>query len=211
METTSMKTDVLNLKGEKVGDVELNEAIFGRAWNGDLVHQAVVTAAANRRKPWAHAKTRDEVSGGGKKPWKQKGTGRARHGSTRSPIWVGGGAAHGPRNDRDYSKKLNKKMARAALYCALSKKLADGEMRFVDSLTIESTKTKDLVGALKNFFKANQPPSTLLVSADGNNSLVRISNNVPKVDTIHGSSIGISDLLSHQNVLIEKEAIEQIR
>jgi large subunit ribosomal protein L4 len=106
--------DVYNLKNEKVGTMELPADIFGARWNASLVKQVLEAQLANRREPWAHTKTRGEVSGGGRKPWRQKGTGKARHGSTRSPIWVGGGVAHGPRNDRDYSQKVNKKMKRAA-------------------------------------------------------------------------------------------------
>src|SRR5882724_1844322 len=113
-----MKTDLYNLKNEVVGSVELPEEVFGARWNGSLVEQALIAQQANKRRPWAHAKTRAEVRGGGRKPWKQKGTGRARHGSTRSPLWVGGGKAHGPSKDRNYAQKINKKMKRLALFVA---------------------------------------------------------------------------------------------
>ena len=144
-----MKADVYNLKNEVVGTVELPSAVFGAKWNATLVQQVLEAQLANARSPWAHAKDRSEVRGGGKKPWRQKGTGRARHGSTRSPIWVGGGKAHGPRNDRDYSQKVNKKMKRVALFSVLSKKAKDGEMKVFDSLMIEAPKTKSVAAALK--------------------------------------------------------------
>ncbi|PIR88118.1 MAG: 50S ribosomal protein L4 [Candidatus Harrisonbacteria bacterium CG10_big_fil_rev_8_21_14_0_10_45_28] len=206
-----MKTDVFNIQGEKTGSVELKDAIFARAWNQDLVHQIFVSIEANKRRPWAHAKTRAEVAGGGRKPWKQKGTGRARHGSIRSPIWTGGGVTHGPSKDRDYTKKINKKMMRAAIYSVLSKKLTDGEFKVVEEIKIETGKTKDLNKALSAFFKTKTAPSTLVVSAKGNNSIVRVCKNLTKVATIHSDSIGVYDLLKYKNVLIEKGAIEEIK
>src|SRR3989344_8010007 len=137
-----MKTQVYNLKGEKVGDIELSDKIFARDWNPDLVHQVMLAQAANRRHPWAHTKNRGEVRGGGIKPWKQKHTGRSRQGSIRSPIWKGGGVSHGPVSERDFSKKINKKMLRAAIYSVLSKKLSDGQLKVIDSLELEAPKTK---------------------------------------------------------------------
>lgn len=137
-----MKTDIYNQKGEKTGSIELSESVFGLPWNSDLVHQVVVSMQSNARTPVAHTKDRSEVSGGGKKPWRQKGTGRARHGSTRSPIWVGGGVTFGPRKEKDYSKKINKKMRAKALYTVLSRKLKDGEILFVDKIETKEPKTK---------------------------------------------------------------------
>jgi len=144
-----MESIVYNQKGEKKGNVALPEEIFNLPWNADLVHQVVMTQRGNLRTPVAHTKTRGEVSGGGKKPWKQKGTGRARHGSTRSPIWVGGGVAHGPRNDKKYGGKVNKKMKAKALYTVLSQKNKDGEMLFVDSISFDAPKTKDALAVIK--------------------------------------------------------------
>ena len=126
-----MNADVYNLKNEKVGTVELPESVFGVRWSPVLVKQVAEAQSANARDPWAHTKTRGEVRGGGRKPWRQKGTGRARHGSIRSPLWVGGGKAHGPRNERDYSQKVNKKMKRTALFSVLSRKAKDGEMKSI--------------------------------------------------------------------------------
>jgi len=146
-----MKANIYNQKGKNVGTVELPEKVFGAPWNADLVHQVVVAEAANARTPVAHVKTRGEVRGGGRKPWKQKGTGRARHGSTRSPIWVGGGITHGPRNDKDYSQKINKKMKAGALFAILSAKWKKGEVLFVDDIKTSAAKTKEAKEILTSF------------------------------------------------------------
>lgn len=145
-----MEVKVYNQEGKEAGDIKLPKNIFGLPWNSDLVHQVVFSMKSNERKPIAHTKSRGEVSGGGKKPWRQKGTGRARHGSTRSPIWIGGGVAHGPRNDKDYSKKINKKMRVKALFCILSKKLKDGELFFIDKIDLKESKTKESLSVLKS-------------------------------------------------------------
>jgi len=200
-----MKTQIYNLKGDQVGEMDLNDKIFARNWNPDLVHQALLAQQSNRRKPWAHVKTRGEVSGGGKKPWRQKGTGRARHGSIRSPIWVGGGVTHGPRNERDYTKKLNKKMLRAAIYSVLSKKLNDKELRIVDAFNFEKSKTKLMHGAIKNFLPALVVPST------GNKIVHRVTRNIQRAKTINGASINVEDLLKYKTILIEKRAVEEIK
>lgn len=138
-----MQAPLYNTQGKETGKIDLPESVFGLSWNNDLVHQVVTAMQANARNPIAHTKDRSEVSGTGKKPWRQKGTGNARHGSRRSPIWRTGGVAHGPRNERDYSQKINKKMRAKALYTVLSKKLKDGEILFVDELSFEAPKTKD--------------------------------------------------------------------
>lgn len=154
-----METNIYNQKGKEVGKIALPDAVFGVKWNPDLVHQAVVAMQANARTPVAHTKGRGEVRGGGKKPWKQKGTGRARHGSTRSPIWVGGGVAHGPTNEKIFAKKINKKMRTKALYSVLSKKIRDKELLFVDSLSFSAPKTKDAQAVLKTLSAAAQMPN----------------------------------------------------
>ena len=137
-----MEAKVYNQKGEEVGTTTLPERIFGLKWNADLVHQVVTSIQANARKVIAHAKGRGEVSGGGKKPWKQKGTGRARHGSIRSPLWKGGGATHGPTKERVFTQKISKTMRRRALATVLSRKLRDGELVLVDRLRLSGPKTK---------------------------------------------------------------------
>lgn len=152
-----METKLYNKEGKEVGKVQVPESIFGLAWNADLVHQVVTTIQGNARAGTAHTKDRGEVRGGGKKPWKQKGTGRARHGSSRSPIWRGGGVTHGPRSDKEYARKVNQKMRQKALLVALSRKFHDGEVLFVDSLELNAPKTaeaKKMVTALSKNFTA---------------------------------------------------------
>jgi large subunit ribosomal protein L4 len=153
----SLDAPVYTTAGKQAGTITLSEKVFGANWNADLVHQVVIGMQANARQPWAHAKDRSEVAGGGRKPWKQKGTGRARHGSSRSPIWRHGGATFGPRNDRDYSVKINRKMRVNALFSVLSKKYAAGEVLFVKEISFAAPKTKDArevmntLGGIKGF------------------------------------------------------------
>ncbi len=137
-----MEHIVYNQKGEQTGKVTLPESVFGAKWNADLVHQVSQSMLSNKRQGSAHTKNRGEVSGGGRKPWKQKGTGRARHGSTRSPIWVGGGVAHGPRSDKNYGRKINRALKRQALYVVLSRKLKEGEVLFLKGIVLPEIKTK---------------------------------------------------------------------
>lgn len=144
-----MEAKIYNKRGESVGEITLSERIFGLKWNGDLVSQTINSIKSSVRKGTAHAKDRSDVSGGGKKPWKQKGTGRARHGSTRSPIWVGGGVAHGPTNEKNYFRKVNKKARNKALFTLLSAKYKDGEILFVDNIGLDKIKTKEAVSVLK--------------------------------------------------------------
>lgn len=140
--TTDLEAPVYSAEGKKTGSLALSEKVFGAKWNADLVHQVITAMRANARQPIAHVKERGEVSGGGKKPWRQKGTGRARHGSTRSPIWRHGGVTHGPRNERDFSQKINRKMRVKALYAVLSKKYAAGEMLFLSDFAFKAPQTK---------------------------------------------------------------------
>ncbi|MDO8590354.1 MAG: 50S ribosomal protein L4 [bacterium] len=146
-----MESTVYNQTGEKTGTIKLPESVFGLPWNADLVHQVATSIQANKRNSVAHVKDRSAVSGGGKKPWRQKGTGRARHGSIRSPLWVGGGVTHGPNKDKVFARKINKTMKAKALCVVLSKKLKDKEVLFLDSLTLKAPKTKEakaLIGSL---------------------------------------------------------------
>ncbi len=145
-----MNAPLHNISGKEIGSVTIPEDVFGTHWNADLVHQVITSMQTNARTPVAHAKTRGEVRGGGKKPWKQKGTGRARHGSTRSPIWVGGGVAHGPRNEKNFDRKVSKKMKAKALYTILSRKFKEGEILFVDALSIKAAKAKEAKVMLSN-------------------------------------------------------------
>ncbi len=143
-----MEAKIYNMKGTEAGKIKLPEDVFSAKWNNDLVYQVVTAMQANARTPIAHTKDRSEVSGTGKKPWKQKGTGNARHGSRRSPIWRTGGVAHGPRNEKSYKQRINKKMRAKAFYSALSRKYEDGEILFVDELKYEAPKTKDAKSVL---------------------------------------------------------------
>ena len=197
-----MKTNIYNKNNELVGTIELDDKIFARKWNPDLVHQVLVAIAANRRQPLAHTKGRSEVSGGGRKPWRQKGTGRARHGSIRSPIWKGGGVTFGPTNERVFVKKINKKMAKAALYAALSKKLNEGELKIIDTLQISQPKTRELKWV---------PSSVLLVPTLDNKNIYRASNNLPKTKTLAPNSLNAEAVLKYKNVLIDKDALAYVK
>lgn len=148
-----MEAKVYNQEGKEKGKIDLPEKLFGLPWNGDLVHQVMTSMLSNSRSPIAHTKDRSEVRGGGKKPWRQKGTGRARHGSSRSPIWVGGGVTHGPRSDKNFSRKINKKMKVKAFFTVLSQKLRDGEVLFVEAASFDKPKTKDALTYLNNLAK----------------------------------------------------------
>lgn len=204
-----MKAELYNLKGETVGEADLPERIFARPWNADLVYQAVITQQANRRKPWAHTKGRGEVRGGGRKPWRQKHTGRARHGSIRSPIWRGGGVAHGPVRERVFTKVINKKMLRAAIYSVLAKRLADKQLRIVESLVLPTHKTKELTANLSAFLRGKV--NALLIPARGNKNIYRASANIPKVKGLAADSLNVEDLLKYKNVLIEQKAVSEIK
>lgn len=151
-----MEAKVYNQTGKEVSSVKLPEDIFGLSWNEGLVHQVATSMMANARTPIAHAKNRGEVAGSGIKPWRQKGTGRARHGSRRSPIWVGGGVSHGPRNERSFSTKINKKMKTKALFTVLSHKFKDGEVIFVDDLSFKTPKSKDAKTILASLSKIKE-------------------------------------------------------
>ncbi|KKP91493.1 MAG: 50S ribosomal protein L4 [Candidatus Nomurabacteria bacterium GW2011_GWE2_36_115] len=187
-----METQIYNQKGKSVGKFELPESIFGVPWNGDLVHQVVTAMQANARTPVAHTKTRGEVRGGGKKPWKQKGTGRARHGSTRSPIWKGGGVTHGPRNDKVYDQKINKKMKAKALYTVLSEKLRKGQLIFVEELNLKAIKTKDAVAVMKDLsgikgferMVGGKKPNTYISVPAKGDVLKKSFANIPTVEIV---------------------------
>lgn len=193
--------------------MELPDSVFGVRWSPILVKQALEAQLANKRRPWAHAKTRAEVSGGGRKPWAQKGTGRARHGSTRSPLWRHGGKAHGPSNLRDYSQKINKKMNRMAMFSVLSKKFKDGEVRVFENLTIEAPKTKMLASALKpllNLKKNQKNFDALLIADKENKNIMRASANLPKTKALRPESLNIYDIMNYKNIFMEKEAVGTI-
>jgi len=203
-----MTTDLYNKLAEVIDKVEIPDRVFGTSWNPDLVKQALDAQLANVRRPLAHTKDRGDVSGGGKKPWRQKGTGRARHGSTRSPIWKGGGVAFGPRNDKIFAVKINKKMKQAAIFNVLSKKLMDGEVKIVDSMNIAEPKTK-LASVLVMAF-SGVTPNALIVPSSSNKNIYRASSNIQKVKSLDPKSLNVYDLLKYKNILIEKDAVASI-
>ena len=169
-----LKTKIYNQKGDESGVIELPENVFAVKWNADLVHQVVVSMNSVARSNVAHTKNRGEVRGGGKKPWQQKGTGRARHGSIRSPLWVGGGVSGGPRNEKNFDKKINKKMKAKALYTILSAKFKKGEVLFVDDLSMRAIKTKDARGVLASLSKVDGFSG--LLSKRKNSAFVALAN-----------------------------------
>lgn len=203
-----MTTALYNQSGEEIGKVELPDWVFNVKVNPDLVHQAVLAQLANERRPLAHAKGRGEVRGGGKKPWRQKGTGRARHGSIRSPIWKGGGVTHGPLKEKDYSKKLNKKSKQKALFMVLSSKVRDGELKVVDSIEMAEAKTKTMKGILENILAGKG--SVLLVQPDSNQKLVKASRNLSFAKTTRADSLNVKDLLERKFLVLMKDSIPVI-
>ena len=199
-----MKTSVYDLENKVVGELDLPEAIFNYPWNADLIHQMVVSQAANLRRPWAHAKGRGEVRGGGKKPWKQKHTGRSRQGSIRSPIWKGGGVSHGPVKDRTYQTIIPKKMLRAALFGVLSERLRTGDLKVVEQLPADILKTKVLAQALKNLLPNAH---ALLIPTLTNKTIYRSSRNMPRVKTLMPNALNLADLLQYKTVLLDRDAV----
>ena len=175
-----MNTKIYTREGAESGSITLPESVFGVAWHPDLVHEVVVGMQANARAGTAHTKDRSEVRGGGRKPWKQKGTGRARHGSRRSPIWTGGGVTFGPRNEKIFSVKINKKVKAKALASVLSKKLADNEVFFVDSLAMEGPKTKDAKAIIAALAKGTGAES--LVTKRKNAAIVVLADRNPATE-----------------------------
>ena len=169
-----MKANIFTKEGKAAGDVTLPESVLGVTWNADLVHEVVVGMQANAREGTAHTKDRSEVRGGGRKPWKQKGTGRARHGSRRSPIWTGGGVTFGPRSEKDYSVKINKKVRAKAFAAVMSKKLADNEVIFIDTLAMETPKAADALAAIKAIAKGTG--NDTLATKRKNAALVVLAN-----------------------------------
>ncbi len=200
-----MKTDVHNLGREVVGIMDLPDPIFNRAWNPALVHQVLTVFLGNRQVPYASTKGRGDVRGGGKKPWRQKGTGRARQGSIRSPLWRGGGVSHGPATEKNFSRRVNKKMRQIALFSLLSKKMREGEVVVVDSLKSENAKTRAMAEALSNLL--GNKPNALLIASDGSKIIHRLVSNIPHVDAISARSLNVYDILKHKNLVLDREAI----
>lgn len=200
------KVALYNIAGETTGEVELNENIFGVEVNEALVHQAVVMQLANQRLGTHATKTRGLVRGGGRKPWRQKGTGRARSGSTRSPIWVGGGTVFGPQ-PRSYAFSMPKKQRRLAIKCALSSKVNDQEIFVVDSINFDQPKTKNVVKMLSDF---NAEGKALIITADAIENVERSANNIPGVKVITSMGLNVYDLLHHTKIFVAQDAISRI-
>ena len=207
----ALEAPIYTQAGKTAGTISLPAELFGAKWNGDLVHQVVLGMQANARHSIAHTKFRGEVRGGGKKPWKQKGTGRARHGSRRSPIWAGGGITHGPRAERDYSVKINRKMRSVALAAVLSRKLKDGEVIFVDSFAFSEPKTKDaktmLVaiakGAGQDTLATKRLNAAVIALASKNANAEKSFQNIGSVVTDEVRNLNPLELMTKKYVVIE--------
>ena len=199
------KVSVYNMEGKEVGTIELNDAVFGVEVNEHLVHMAVVQQLANNRQGTQKAKTRSEVSGGGRKPWRQKGTGHARQGSTRSPQWTGGGVVFAP-VPRDYSFKLNKKEKRAALKSALTSRVEAGKLIVVDELKFDEIKTKKFQAVLDNL----KISKALVVLAEKDEKVVMSARNIPAVKTALTNTINVYDILKGDTLVLTKDAVAKI-
>lgn len=205
-----MEAIVYNQKGAEAGKINLPEAVFGVKWNESLVHQVVISMMGNARNPIAHTKNRGEVSGTGRKPWKQKGTGRARHGSRRSPIWVGGGVAHGPRNERSYERKINKKMRAKALFSVLSRKFEEGQVIFVEDFDMKKPKTAEAKKTLTSLSKIkglerlwSKKNAAFISLADKNDNALKSFGNLGNLEVGLTKDLNPADVLGHKYLVIE--------
>ncbi len=196
---------VYNMEGSEVGSLELNDAIFGVEVNEHLMHMAVVLHLANKRQGTQSAKTRAEVRGGGRKPWKQKGTGHARQGSTRAPQWKGGGVVFAPK-PRDYSFKMNKKEKAAALKSALTSRVAEQKFYVLDSLSLDEIKTKKMVAVLDKL----NVDKALIVLGEKDDKVILSARNIPSVRTALSNTINVYDILKYSNLVITKDAVAKI-
>lgn len=199
------KVSVYNMEGKEVGELELSDAIFGTPVNNHLMHMSVVGQLANKRQGTQSAKTRAEVRGGGKKPWRQKGTGRARQGSIRAPQWKGGGVVFAPK-PRDYSIKLNKKEKRAALKSALSSKVSEQKIIVLDELTFDEIKTKNMVNVLNNL----NVSKALVVLNNNDKNVVLSARNIADIKTASTSTINVYDILKYDTFVVTKDAVATI-
>ena len=199
------KVDVYDLKGKKVSDIELQDSVFGITPNENIVHSVLVNYLANQRQGTQSTKTRSEVSGGGKKPWRQKGTGRARQGSTRAPQWIKGGIALGPK-PRSYKYTVNKKERRLAIKSILSSKVLEKELTVVDKLEVKEIKTKTMADALKNLKVEGK---TLIVLPENNKNVLMSSRNIEGVKTIVANNINVFDLLKYTNLILSVDELQQ--
>ncbi|MEK7127954.1 MAG: 50S ribosomal protein L4 [Patescibacteria group bacterium] len=206
-----MEAKIYNQKGAEAGTISLPDKVFAAKWRSDLVHQVVEGMRSNKRAGTADTKDRGEVRGGGRKPWKQKGTGRARHGSSRSPIWVGGGVTHGPLAEKNYKRKISKKMRAQALFSVLSKKFKDREILFVDTLETPAIKTKDAVKVVQNLAKvsgwkivdASKKPRVLTALFGRNEKTEKSFRNISSLEIAFLKNLNPLDVLNYKYLLIE--------
>lgn len=220
-----IKIKVYNQNAEAAGEMELSQKVFGMKVNNDLIHQAVVTQMANERQVIAHTKDRSDVRGGGKKPWRQKGTGRARHGSSRSPIWIGGGVTFGPRNDRNFKMRINKKMKQNAMLMVLSDRASGDNFVILDKLEAAEFKTKTFNKVISGIeSKVLQPKkevkaeakkkaakrSILMIVDKGDEKLNCSARNLPGIKLMNTDNLNIIDLLKYKNLVVTKATVEKI-
>lgn len=199
------KVAVLKQDGTEAGDIELNESVFGIEPNNHVIHEVLVMQRAAQRQGTHNVKNRSEVRGGGRKPWRQKGTGRARHGSIRSPIWVGGGVAFGPTKERNYQYKLPKKVRRLALKSALSSKVKSEDVIVLEDLALDAPKTKEFVNILDAL---NVDEKALVVTSEKNENIIRSANNLQSVKVITVREVNVSDIIAHDKLILTKDAVE---
>jgi large subunit ribosomal protein L4 len=200
------KVALYNTQGEEVGEIELADAIFAVKVNEAAMHQAVLTYLANRRLGTADTKVRTEVRGGGRKPWRQKGTGRARHGSIRSPLWKGGGVVFGP-HPRSYRMALPKKIRRLALKSALTSKVSNGSLIVLDQLAMEAPRTKDMVRVLGNL---NTGRKVLIITEAPQENIIKSARNIPGVKTLNATELNVYDILNTDNLVITRQAVARV-
>ena len=209
-----LELPVYDMEGKEVSSVKLEKEIFGLKINPDLVHQVVVSQAANRRRVIAHTKDRGEVRGGGRKPWRQKGTGRARHGSIRSPLWRGGGVTFGPTKERVFKKEIPKKMRRKALFMVLSAKVKNNLLILLDKLKIEKPETKLMVQIIKNLktkVENFEQGSILITLPEMDKNIILAARNIPDIATIQAKDLNCLDLLSFKYLAMPKESIKILK
>lgn len=203
-----MKIKVYNLEGKEVEDLDLDESVFNVEIKESVVHEVFIAQMNNQREPWADTKTRGEVRGGGKKPWKQKGTGRARHGSIRSPIWKGGGVTFGPLSERNYKTKINKKTRRLATRICLSDRAQSGALWIIEDMNFVEPKTKLFVEFLSKL-PADQK-SFLILAGNNDKMAYRMSKNLKKIETIPVANASVMDLLQKEAIIISKEGVDYL-
>lgn len=200
------KVALYNVSGQSIGEIELNDNVFGIEVNEHAVYEAVKSLLANKRQGTQSAKSRGEVRGGGRKPWRQKGTGRARQGSTRSPNWVGGGTVFAPK-PRDYSYRINRKVRQLAMKSALTSKVQDAELKVLDTLTFDAPKTKAMAAVLKNLEVGKK---TLIVLAEKDDVVIKSAKNLPNVETTLVNTLNVYDILNNDSFIITEAAVRKV-